>query len=175
MQMLNRKIQCIFFLGILLLPAVLSLYLYASQIFLQHKMKEELKRCSLVTVAVPASHLHWNLAGKEVRIDGNLFDVKSYELIGNQVILTGLFDEEEDLLIEHILDIQQNNDPDKTNGSLTVFKWLSCFSLYLETDDLNTSLFTIKQQYPLSDTINLFCTKMLIDTPPPKQNTFVTV
>ncbi len=131
-------------------------------------MREELEHAALVTVAIPISRLQWVQQGQEVRIDGKLFDVKSYKLRDDKVLLTGLFDEEEDLLVERISDIQ-NNEPDKTNSSLIIFKWLGCFSLCIKNDDLNTVSLIIQQEYPLSAAINFYDPGILIDPPPPKQ------
>ena len=167
--MLNRRIPAILFLGVIFIPAIISLYLYASQLIIQYKMREEMEHASLVTVIMPASQLCWIRPGKEASINGNLFDVENYELKGDSIVLTGLFDKDEDLLMKHISYMHQNyNKSNITGGGGAVFKWLSCFPLYLEANDLKTLLMAIRQQYSLPGAIKFHSVKILIDSPPPK-------
>ncbi len=165
--MLNRKILSIFFAAIISIPGLLSVYLYSSQLVVQYRMREELEQSSLVTVVVPACKLQWTRPGKEASIDGNLFDVKSYRLINDHFVLTGLFDKEEDLLIKHIAHLQQKS-ANRTNSGPVIFKWLSSFPIHLEEGGSNTALSTLHQQYPLPAAINFHSNKVVIDTPPPK-------
>ncbi|MBK8611457.1 MAG: hypothetical protein IPL84_16350 [Chitinophagaceae bacterium] len=54
------------------------------------------------TVSVPVNNIEWVKKGKEVIINGKYFDVSSYTTVGDQVLLTGYFDQKEDKIVSHI-------------------------------------------------------------------------
>lgn len=70
-------------------------------------MKEQLEQQSLQTIRIPEKNVSWIQKGKELIVDGKLFDVKSYKNNGVYVEVTGLYDEME-LSLQHRLIFSQN-------------------------------------------------------------------
>jgi hypothetical protein len=93
------------------LPLCLSAFFLGGRILIRKAMREKLESSALVVRYVPAGELHWYERGRELLIDGLMFDVKSIRETGGGYEVTGLFDvEETDLftkLIQHASDRQQ--------------------------------------------------------------------
>ena len=69
----------------------------------RHEMEERLERDQLITIEVPTGSVYWYKPGKEIIVDGRMFDVKSWKAKGDSILFTGLFDDEE-LAIKTILE-----------------------------------------------------------------------
>ena len=65
-------------------------------------MEEKLELYSLTTITVSLENIVWVEEGKEVLINGHLFDINSYKLEEKNIQLTGLFDEDEDKILKKI-------------------------------------------------------------------------
>jgi len=126
MKTVPQKIKSFFILCIAALPLIFAAYVQISEAVIHHEMKEQLEQKNLVTVHVKSFQLVWTDKGKEARINGNMFDVESYKINGNDIELTGLFDKNEDALFAQIDNARQKNNPDAT-GSVLVLKWFGCF------------------------------------------------
>ena len=111
----SKKITASGFLFLLALPLLLSLCFFIRQKVIQHEVHERLEKTMLQKITIPLHKLHWVEKEKEVLIDGELFDVKSYQVSGNQVHLTGLFDIAEKELVKQLTGIMGHEDG---NGSL---------------------------------------------------------
>ena len=63
---------------------------------------------------------------KEIMVDGNMFDVHSYKQKNGTFFFTGLFDDEETILIQQL---EKHNDSKSDNKTLTLFFKLlqSCY------------------------------------------------
>jgi len=100
--------------GLLLLvalPLILSVGLFIKQKVLQFQREQRFETELSQTVIVSAENISWIEEGKEILIDGNLFDVKSVKKSGKNMLLTGFFDEKEESIVKHIKDTeQQKND-----------------------------------------------------------------
>jgi hypothetical protein len=80
------------------------------QKWIEHEMEERLENASLRTITIDITAVHWIKKNKELTIDGKLFDVRSYTVNGSNVILTGLYDNDEDVLNDQMKNfIQQKN------------------------------------------------------------------
>jgi hypothetical protein len=110
--------------GLLLLsamPLLLSVCIYISQNLLQHKRGERFDTELIQTITISAEKLNWIRAGKEVLVDGRLFDVKSLVINGPDVALTGFYDHKEDNLVKHIKELgEQKQDSNRPVNNLTV-------------------------------------------------------
>lgn len=105
---------------ILLLPAltpVLYILIFnIHQFSIRLEMEHELENHALQTITLPANELHWTRNGKEIILDGKMFDVKAVEYNAEgKALVTGLFDHEETLLIE-LLQRDQEEEDDATSG-----------------------------------------------------------
>jgi len=72
-------------------------------------MKEQLEEKMLHTIVLVETNIKWFKPGKEIVVDGKMFDVKSVDYRDDgTVIFTGLFDEEETLLVKQLQQKQQD-------------------------------------------------------------------
>jgi len=82
----------------------------ANQKAIRHAMEERLEKGMLHTVQVKQAEISWAEKGKEAWINGRLFDIKSLRVSGEHIILTGLYDEEETMIVRNmLLDQQKQN------------------------------------------------------------------
>ena len=107
--MLTVKKQFTAFAMLLLvaLPLFLSVGIFIKQQLVQQQRTQRFKTELLETFTIKAEKADWVEVGKEIRVDGNLFDVKSFTISGNNLVLTGFFDSKEEKLVKHIGDIEQ--------------------------------------------------------------------
>jgi ASC-1-like (ASCH) protein len=78
-------------------------------------MKQRLESKMLHTVTLAENNVQWIKEGKEILVNGRMFDVKRSEHSGNdKIIFTGLYDDEETLLVNQVKKNQQN---DSNTGS----------------------------------------------------------
>ena len=113
---------------VLLLAVTAPLLFFAGflvkQKIMQNGMEEKLETASLQTITTNIAGVKWLTKNKEAVIDGKLFDVQSYSITGSKIILTGLYDTDEDNLHEELNNfLLQKNDPNAPLNS-TVIKFL---------------------------------------------------
>ncbi len=108
----KKKIWALCMLFILVAPLFSFIYYLYAKSRMRYEMEEWLENAALERVSVPFEGLTWVKYGKEVRINGKLFDVKSFTKTSNQITLTGLYDSKEDEL-HHRLNkmLDQEDDP----------------------------------------------------------------
>lgn len=168
----RRKILSLIGSLLVMLP---FLYAVSSVIVLQvnkWEMKEQLEQQSLQTITLTsADTYYWEEEGKEIRINGDMFDVSSYTMQGNNLVVTGLFDRDEDKLNDQVAEffIKQNQNK---NGNHSNFHQLIS-QLFLE-DQFNTASVT-PPAIPVIKT-NLYASIQLsivnpeTFTPPPRKS-----
>ena len=85
-------------------------------------MKKELNREDLISIHLKKTT---PVNGKEIYVDGKLFDIKKIETLPNgDLVVTGLFDEKESSLHKS-LSHNENHDRSKSQLSKVVFQWQS--------------------------------------------------
>ena len=137
---------------VIFIPMLVSIALPVWQQFIRYQMMEELEAKNLTTITIKNSDLKWIRTGKEITVNGNLFDVDKISMQGSFYIVTGLYDKDEDVLLEMIKKSQQttNNKPlqllasqvlysilfleDKMDSQQVIFKLLSNHHYILNTD-----------------------------------------
>lgn len=106
----KKKILAIALLLAVLTPLLVFTCFLVKQSCIENEMEDQLKSASLRTISVDITKLIWTKKGKEVLLDGKLFDVRSYTVNDSRVILTGLYDNDEDVLNEQMKNfVQQKN------------------------------------------------------------------
>lgn len=102
------KITAFVLLAAMLAPAGYTFIFYTRQQAFRQEMEEQLEKKILKTVVLSQNEVIWFKPGKEIIVDGKMFDVKSvvYSNDGT-VAFTGLFDEEETLLVNQLREQQQ--------------------------------------------------------------------
>ena len=103
----NKLLSVISLLALVMIPVFIAVFFLAQQSFIRYEMKEKLEQEALQTFTVLEKNVTWIEKGKELIVDGRLFDVKSLKTKGEYVEVTGLFDEMESAL-QHKLIFLQN-------------------------------------------------------------------
>ncbi len=112
---------------ITLLAVVAPLLFFAGflvkQHVIQHEMEERLESASVQTISIDVTAIQWIKKNEEAVVDGKLFDVKTYNISGNKIILTGLFDNDEDKLNGQLQDfmLQKNGSNSPLNSAVIKF------------------------------------------------------
>lgn len=87
--------------------------LQAFQFYIKQRMEASLESDALQTLTLPASEVHWYEEGREILIDGKMFDIKTYSITDGVFTAQGVFDEKETevvkLLNGHWSDQQQTH------------------------------------------------------------------
>lgn len=106
----KRKITAVVLVIIAITPLACCLMLNIRQQNIRHRMKEKLESEITHTVIIPEKDLQWIEQGKELLINGRMFDVKHIIRQNNgKVILTGLFDNDETNLVKEIRTQQEKS------------------------------------------------------------------
>ena len=84
---------------------------------IQHHMKKQLESKMLHTITLENCDVFWVKKGKEILVNGRMFDIKSSKPIGNdKIIFTGLYDDDETALVNKMRNNQQTEK--NTGGKL---------------------------------------------------------
>jgi len=86
--------------------------LQAFQLYIKQRMEKALQEENLQTITLPVSEVHWYEKGREILVEGKMFDIESYSIEGEIFTATGVFDEHETRVVEmlgHFGDDEQNN------------------------------------------------------------------
>lgn len=97
-----RQLKTAILIGVFLLPTLFLLFTLVQQRWITWEMHERLEKSQLITLAIPTSSIQWVKEGKELVIQGRLFDVKSISYTKDFAKINGLFDEEETNLVNRI-------------------------------------------------------------------------
>lgn len=121
MNRIQKKLTALGLLLLVVLPFFISVSFFIKQKLIHHQRIQRFETEFLQTVTVSAKNLLWIKSGKEIILDGKLFDVKSLKTDGNVIVLTGFYDGKEDNLVKHIKKLtQQKNGSDNPVNELAV-------------------------------------------------------
>lgn len=87
------------FLLLGLTPLLFILVISIKKEEIRHRMKEELEKGHLQTVIIPENEVVW-MDRHEIWVNNSMFDISTKELENGVYTFTGLYDEEETLLVE---------------------------------------------------------------------------
>lgn len=76
-------------------PLFFSAFFLVKKKIIQREMEEKLEVASLQTITVSVSDFVWLKKGKEILVNGKMFDVKSHQINGGKITFTGLYDDKE--------------------------------------------------------------------------------
>lgn len=148
-------------------PLLYVVFLQTKQIIIRHEMKERLEEQMLHKVTVQKQDIHWTEKGKELRIDGHMFDAEEVEYhTDGSITVTGLYDDEEtDLLQQLNKTCQQQNTTE--NQQMTHFL---TFILSMPEQPLNFGIpFLTNNRLKKSvNDMSLPSKHLKIPAPPPK-------
>jgi hypothetical protein len=144
-----KKINAAFILLLILaMPLFFGVAVLVKQQIAQHQRNEKFSKETLVTITVSTSAVYWVKPDKEILYAGKLFDVKSFSVRENSVVLTGFFDLKEDKLVQQIvkLALQKNKSGSPFNTQAIEFLFFPAFIIKHEIiSDINWKF--ISKQY----------------------------
>ena len=91
----RRHIIPLFFLLLTLAPTLFMGGLQLFQAVIRQRMEASLQRETLVTVSLPASEVDWYEEGREIMVEGRMFDIKTYEIKDGLFTAQGIYDDDE--------------------------------------------------------------------------------
>lgn len=97
-----RNIISFIFLILGLSPILFVLFFALQQHSIRYQMKEKMEQAALHTIMLADNEIQWAKAGKEIWVEGKMFDIKSIEHKEGITIFNGLFDEDETLLKQNL-------------------------------------------------------------------------
>ncbi len=97
-----------FMLVLAAMPLVYILFVRFQQQSIRKNMNERLETEVLQTLAVPENNIIWIKKGKEILVNGRMFDIKSTHLQNGVYVFKGLYDERETALLKQLQKNQQN-------------------------------------------------------------------
>ena len=152
---------------VIFMPMLLSVSLLVWQQIIQHQMLEQLEAENLTTIVIKKNSFQWTRAGKEIEVNGKLFDVEEISIKGDSYVVKGLYDEKEASLLQIIKKSQQA--PDNNPLHLLVTKMLSSL-LFIEKkiDCQLVMLSTPVKKYLLFTTGGFVSFSPALAAPPPK-------
>lgn len=74
--------------------------LQAFQFYIKLRVEASLERDALHIVTLPATEVHWYEEGREILVDGKMFDIKTYSITDGVFTAQGIFDEEETEIVQ---------------------------------------------------------------------------
>lgn len=153
---------------IILMPCIYCMYFQVKHSMIRWEMEERLESDRLQTVIIPAKDFQWYEEGREIVVNGTMFDVKSVEKSNGNYIVTGLFDEEETEL--HIAMGRLQNEQGSSAPDASLITELLSQTLIHTTTDHVVHVFqsnALESRIVCADEM-LYHTFLSIQTPPPK-------
>lgn len=163
-----RNIPLLLLLTAFLLATAAPLFLQLRLVLLKHEAEERMEQSLLQTIALPAKEIRWEREGAELRIGQRLFDVESARVNSSNLIVTGVFDDEE-MDIEKKLDGFWNGQEPQQNGFLEkYFQYLSqvLFASAFVQNNLIVQLSNSFADHPFQFIKSVFIS---VPSPPPQE------
>ncbi len=129
-MLLRRQITGFALLALIAAPLLFVAGFLIKQQLVQHEMKQQLEQSALQTIQLDAGKINWVKEGKEILVDGKLFDVKIFIIAANKITLTGLFDYNEDALKLQLEKLAQKQNANPVNQTAIGFFFIPVYTEY---------------------------------------------
>lgn len=154
---------------LLALPGTLFVSYQVKQWRIKHLMEERLEKDNLQTLIIESDQLVWEEEGKELMIEGTLFDVKEIKQLENgKTEIKGLFDQQETEIKKLASDLATSSSSSEKRAKISAqllsitFYFQSSASPEFFSPDACPSVYQIRKPDYLIDTF------LSIHCPPPK-------
>jgi hypothetical protein len=113
----TKRITALLFTLLGFAPLLFIILTGIKQQEIRQSMRRRLESNMLHTITIAKKDVRWLKDGKEILVDGRMFDIKSSKSADNgKISFTGLYDDEETTLVKKISKNQQNEN--NTGGKL---------------------------------------------------------
>ena len=82
-----------------LVPTLLMGGLQVLQAYIRQRMQTSLQHETMVTIHLPAADIVWYEEGREIMVNGRMFDIKNCEIKDGFFTATGIYDDDETELV----------------------------------------------------------------------------
>ena len=162
-----EKSTGIFFLLLGCTPWLFILVFCIKQQSIRHEMKEKLEQnIPLYSINIADNEVVWVKKGKEITVNGKMFDVKTAKSDNGITTFTGLYDEDETLLKKQLAESWQKKSSGENKTLLQLI--VSLQNVFYETPGVELLCQREISQYYLFDHSGLPVNFKLILTPPPR-------
>lgn len=149
------------------MPLITAVYFIAGCCIAEYIAFEKIEEQACKKYVVSCRQVQWIKKGKELTIDGKLFDVKDYTQRNDSLEITGLFDKDEDEVFEKYKDLV-NGKKESNPLQLSLLKFFFSPAVLEKPVLVTASLQLInKPAYCRFDenAVNIY---VLLTTPPPR-------
>jgi hypothetical protein len=162
----TKKLTASSFILLGFAPVLFTAFFVLKQQQIRHRMKEQLEIQQLHTILLASDEVVWAKEGKEIWLDGKLFDVKSAEQKNGIITFQGLFDEEETALNKRFHDNWNKQSSEQNKKLALLFQTLQTIYFTLSADiPVQTNLHSL---FSFSPAPGLPTQVRTILTPPPQ-------
>jgi Ca2+/Na+ antiporter len=152
---------------LVLLPMAFCVYFLQQQHSIKEKMEQELEKSSLTTLTIFKSDVQWVELGKELIVDGEMFDVKSVTQKNDSLVIKGIFDTAEKALKQELASVLDKQKNTNTPLQQLIAQFLSPIILTQNTIELKTYVSISPQNKYFISTQNISSIYLENPTPPP--------
>ena len=142
-------------LGLILLltiPICLSVVFIVKQKVLQTNIQSRFGKELIQTITVTKKNIVWVKKEKEIIIEGKYFDVMYYNISGDDVVLTGFYDNKEDKLVKEIKKLIRQKKATNSSANQLAINFLFSILYFSQTEiTYNSTWHSISNQYHLFD------------------------
>jgi hypothetical protein len=156
------------FLLLLGIPVIFSMTLLIKQQIIHYQIDERMHEEILQTITLSSKTIIWIKPGKEVLVNGKLFDVKTIKTQGAGITLTGYFDDKEDILVDQIVKLTGHKNQSGSPVNQPVIKFLF-FPVFVSPQKLKfetANWETVSKQYGYINEIISIAPKISVFHPP---------
>lgn len=121
MTLTVKKLLFLLLLALSVMPVIFSICFIVQLKIIRYEAKEKLEKSMLQTIRLKKEDFTWEKKSKEIRIGNKFFDVKSIREENGFYLITGIYDEQEDLLHEQLLNTQNKEDKSSQNKLCSFF------------------------------------------------------
>lgn len=162
-----KKWISVFFMLAIFIPLLSSVTLLVWHQIIRCQMMEEFEAKNLTTITIKKNNLQWTREGKEIEVNGKLFDVENISIQGGDYVITGLYDVQEDALLQTLKKSQQAAD----NNPLQLLASQVLYNVLFIENKMDWQQVTFQLQspnYSLFNTSNFISFSPSLAGPPPK-------
>jgi len=164
----NKNIFAFPLLTMVLMPMLVCVYFLVKQQCIKAEMEEKLEACSLLTITLLKKNIQWVEQGKELIVQGELFDVKEVTQKNDSLVISGLFDSAEKEIKQKLFLVlgNQSNTDKPLHLLITQFLYPALLLSQNNSNQLPIYFLSPKIKYFIP-TQNTLTVSIEITTPPP--------
>ena len=148
----QKRITAFALMLLLTIPICLSVLFLVKQKVLQSTIQARFGKELIQTITISKKNLTWVKKEKEIIVEGKYFDVMNYTTSGDDVVLTGFYDNKEDKLVKEIKKLIRQKKATNSSANQLVINFLSPIIYFSQIEiTYNSNWHFITSQYPSFD------------------------